>query len=528
MARLGMAQQARIRTAPLTRRPFVTETPQRFRVMAAMKLRQSCLASLFGAALSLAVAPVAAQPTASAAPDKPPAPAPSSAPTAPLAAQPPTAEPPLASELPLAAPIAPPDPTAAPTSPAIAPAPSVSAETPTPPAPKPKKHWYEKLSLRGYTQLRYNATLAHDGADVQVVGDSSVATNNTFALRRARITISGDVSDRLSVYMQPEFASPVGGVNDTIEFAQIRDWYADLYFDKAHEFRIRAGQSKVPFGWENMQSSQTRLALDRSDATNSAVKNERDVGTFFYWTPKTAQHFFKKATDDGLKGSGNYGVLGAGVYAGQGGSLKEQNDNVHAVVRGTLPLTLRNGQMLEFGLQGYVGKYVVASSKISPLGSGATIIPEGTLEAGNRNGIRDMRAAATLVVYPQPIGFVAEWNIGKGPMLNDAQTAVEAHTVHGGYATAYYRHKLPNGGELWPFVRYNYYRGGYKTEKNAPNTKLNELELGLEWQITPDIEIVGQYTYTDRTNTAAIGTADKRSYEQFNAHLARFQLQFRY
>lgn len=510
--------------------------------MAAMKLRQSCLASLFGAALSLAVAPVAAQPTASAAPDKPPAPAAAGAPTvpntpsvpaAPLApmttAPAPNATPTVAEPMaqPATAPAAPASPTVAT---ATSAAPAGPSDLPATPPPKPKKHWYEKLSFRGYTQLRYNATLAHDdaGAAVQAVGDSSIANNNSFIIRRARLILSGDVSDHVSVYLQPDFASSVGGVNDTIQFTQIRDWYADLHFDKAREFRIRAGQSKVPFGWENMQSSQNRLPLDRSDATNSAVKNERDLGAFFYWTPKAAQHFFKKAMDEGLKGSGNYGVVGVGVYAGQGGSLKEQNNNVHAVARATLPLTLRNGQMLEFGLQGYVGKYVVASSKISPLGTGATITPGGTLEDGNKNGVRDMRAAATVVVYPQPIGFVAEWNVGKGPALNDAQTEVEARALHGGYAIAYYRHRLPNGGELWPFARYNYFRGGYKTEKNAPYAKINELEVGVEWQITPDVEFVGQYTYTDRTNTAAIGTADKRSYEQLNAHLARFQLQFRY
>jgi phosphate-selective porin len=45
---------------------------------------------------------------------------------------------------------------------------------------------------------------------------------------------------------------------------------------------LRVGQSKVPFGFENLQSSQNRLTLDRNDALNSAVANERDLGAFFY------------------------------------------------------------------------------------------------------------------------------------------------------------------------------------------------------------------------------------------------------
>ncbi|MGV2337462.1 MAG UNVERIFIED_CONTAM: hypothetical protein LVR18_26385 [Planctomycetaceae bacterium] len=71
------------------------------------------------------------------------------------------------------------------------------------------------------------------------------------------------------------------------------------------------------------------------------------------------------------------------------------------------------------------------------------------------------------VAYPEPIGFQAEWNIGRGPTLNGTQTAVEVDTLTGGYAMLMARHKLRKG-ELWPFARWNYYTGGYKTERNAP------------------------------------------------------------
>ena len=58
-----------------------------------------------------------------------------------------------------------------------------------------------------------------------------------------------------------------------------------------------------------MQSSSNRLSLDRNDAFNSAARNERDLGVFYYWTPKSAQDFFKYTVDEGLKGSGNYGLF---------------------------------------------------------------------------------------------------------------------------------------------------------------------------------------------------------------------------
>jgi hypothetical protein len=50
-----------------------------------------------------------------------------------------------------------------------------------------------------------------------------------------------------------------------------------LSFDAKKEYRVRIGQSKVPYGFENLQSSQNRLTLDRNDALNSAVVNERDL-----------------------------------------------------------------------------------------------------------------------------------------------------------------------------------------------------------------------------------------------------------
>jgi hypothetical protein len=45
----------------------------------------------------------------------------------------------------------------------------------------------------------------------------------------------------------------------TNNFLQIRDAYFDLSFDAKKEYRVRIGQSKVPYGFENLQSSQNRL-----------------------------------------------------------------------------------------------------------------------------------------------------------------------------------------------------------------------------------------------------------------------------
>jgi hypothetical protein len=84
-----------------------------------------------------------------------------------------------------------------------------------------------------------------------------------------------------------------------------------------------------------------------------------------------------------------------------------------------------------------------------------------------------------------------------------------------------YRQTLQKG-ELIPFARWNYYEGGYKTERNAPRTQIEEWEFGAEWQFSKSLELVTMYTITDRTNTSAI------PYEQFRGDLLRFQVQVNY
>ena len=392
------------------------------------------------------------------------------------------------------------------------------------------KKWYEKYSLRGYTQFRINEPLwkTADSAAPQHTGDRSVGENQGFLIRRARLILAGDVSEHMYVYIQPDLAVTPPGSSDGTNFAQIRDLYADLYFDTSKVYRVRLGQSKVPYGWENLQSSSNRIPLDRSDALNSAVRNERDLGAFFYWTPEYAQDFFKEVLDMGLKGSGNYGVFGIGAYNGQGGSYLEQNDNLHLVARLTLPIILPSCQHMEIGAQAYTGKYTVLSSTISPLGVGSAVRPAGTLETGRVDGIRDDRVAGTFIWYPEPLGFQAEWNVGRGPSLNDAQTAVIDRSLTGGYAMALYRLKGPRGGDLFPFTRWVYYEGGYKSERNAPHSEISEWELGCEWQLNHQMEFTTIYTITDRTNTTANSVANVASYRQYEGQLLRFQFQINY
>jgi phosphate-selective porin len=143
----------------------------------------------------------------------------------------------------------------------------------------PDLKWFQTLNLRGYAQVRYNRLLETNEKLKCEQCDRSWGENGGFFLRRLRLIFFGQVSKNVYFYIQPDFASSASATGSN--FGQIRDAYFDVGFDRDNEFRVRIGQSKVPFGFENMQSSQNRLPLDRNDALNSAVSNERDVGVFF-------------------------------------------------------------------------------------------------------------------------------------------------------------------------------------------------------------------------------------------------------
>lgn len=398
-------------------------------------------------------------------------------------------------------------------SPPAAPPPANLLAAPAELTPPPKKepHWYDKIKVRGYTQLRYNRFPTFDTNDLLVndQGDKSIGDNSGFFIRRARVILYGDVHERVSIYLQPDFASSISSqLNVTI----LRDWYADLHLDAAKEWRIRVGQSKVPFGFENMQSSQNRLPFDRNDAINSALKDERDIGAFFYWAPAEIRKRFKHLVDANLKGSGDYGVVGIGVYNGQTANRPERNDNKHVVARLTWPF-LFGEQFLELGLAGYYGRYNVTTTEVD--GVAYTL-------AGGQNDLVDTRALATFVLYPQPFGIYAEYNVGRGPSLgaNDP-TVVASRDLHGGYVTVAYQVSDLAGTTMFPYARYTYYDGGKKFEDNAPHYLVKELEFGLEWQLAKALEITGAYMVTDRTSSRA-------PYLRQEGHIARLQVQFNY
>ena len=341
--------------------------------------------------------------------------------------------------------------------------------------------WYDKIQLRGYAQVRYNGLL-QTNEDLECEQcDKSWGGDNDFFIRRMRLIFYGQLSPRVYFYVQPDFAS--SSSTTALHFGQLRDAYFDVGIDKKSQFRFRIGQSKVPYGFENMQSSQNRLPLDRADALNSAVSNERDLGVFFYWAPASKRKLFSSLVSSGLKGSGDYGVFGVGIYNGQTANRPELNANKHIVTRVSYPFEIKK-QIVEAGIQAYTGKVTLVSTS-----SGVNYATDKLYD--------DKRVAGTVVLYPKPFGILAEYTIGRGPQFDKSLDSITTQRLHGGYVTASYLLNFKNN-VLIPFVRYQVYQGGKKHELDARSYNVEDLEIGVVWQMSRYFELVMMYTMSSR------------------------------
>ena len=368
--------------------------------------------------------------------------------------------------------------------------------------------WYERISFRGYTQVRYNGLLRTNPDLTCPQCDRALGGTAGISVRRIRLILSGDASDRLSFYIQPDFASDVSGA---LFFGQLRDAYFDLALDRTKAFRVRLGQSKIPFGWENLQSSSNRIPLDRADALNSALPNERDVAALFYWAPPRIRARLRALVDRGLKGSGDYGVVGVGAFNGEGANRADANGTLHTVARVSYPFELPGGQFVELGVQGYRGQYVLPGT-----------LRSDELVEGTPNEFADERAAATFVLYPQPLGLQAEWNVGRGPEADPAARTVRTRRLGGGYLLVSYRLQRA-GQQFTPFVRAHRYDGGKKFELDARRYRVRELETGVEWLPVTAVELTAMYTVSDR-RYEDLGNPENRQ----RGRLLRVQAQFNY
>lgn len=342
------------------------------------------------------------------------------------------------------------------------------------------RKWYEKISFGGYMQVRYHTLETNQDLGCEQCDEAWGNKTGGLSLRRLRFKFYGQINPRVFMYIQPDFAKSVG---ESHHVARVKDAYFDIGLDKDNVYRIRIGQSKVPFGYENMQSSSKRLPLDRNDAINSGLKDERDMGVFFYWATKEKRQLMHDLKAAGLKHSGDFGVFAFGIYNGQTANHLDQNNEFHIVSRLSYPISIGH-QLIESGLQAYAGNYVLQE------------ISTGVKTKGNAT-YTDQRVAASFVLYPKPFGIQAEYNIGRGPEFDKETDSVEVKKLQGGYVTFSYMLKKWNQ-VIIPFTRIQYYDGGKKNEPDARSYTVKDIEAGIEWQPLNAFELTAMYTLSDR------------------------------
>jgi hypothetical protein len=83
-------------------------------------------------------------------------------------------------------------------------------------------------------------------------------------------------------------------------------------------------------------------------------------------------------------------------------------------------------------------------------------------------------------------------------------------------------------GTFLPFVKWQYYDGASKAETNAPMNNVDDIELGVEWQIAREVELAAIYHRMKRNNLVTGNRAGRIDYQRFEADVLRLQLQFNY
>ena len=119
------------------------------------------------------------------------------------------------------------------------------------------------LTVTGYFQVHYRYSFP-------TAKDSSV-DNSNFRVQRARVGVEGDVNPWLSYDVVMDPRSPdITGV--------LRDAYFTLRVIPRH--RIRVGQQKTQFGYENNESSTRLYAVNRAELSDALSRglNLRDIG----------------------------------------------------------------------------------------------------------------------------------------------------------------------------------------------------------------------------------------------------------
>ena len=390
--------------------------------------------------------------------------------------------------------------------------------------------WFERIRINGYVQTRY-AINGNPMMDIPLGDRNATSKPNSFYLRRVRMPIQGQISDRLAFYLQPAMEGTGFDTGDSFELV---DAFGDYFITKDKQYRLRFGLHRAPNSFDTYRSSSQRQELDRAESIQSGTPGERDLGIAFMWTSKVAQQRFAQLATY-HNGPGDYGNIAIMVYNGQTRNKPELNGNKHVGIRLAHPFELPNGRLVELGANAYRGQFVVSGSGVgtAPGGGIVSICPVPFHQYGsadNKTGcqVRDERLTGYIWTPPQPWGFLAEYTVGRGPKRN-AQGVIEQTHLYGFYVQPYYTWRYSDVGMLTGYFRYNEYYGGLKTI-NGLDGRSKTVNVGLVWDADTHWRFVVEYMFKNGLNTfqtsPGVNLTSAAPQSEFNGDLLRFQAQW--
>ncbi len=230
------------------------------------------------------------------------------------------------------------------------------------------------IKISGYTQARY-------------LNDKS--KNDAFDIRRARLDLKGDITERFDYRTQIDFGGGTSSSTTGATAYSTKLLDATIGYKVNSNLKLTAGQFKIPFSQENLTSSPKLETINRSQIVEALVARGTDViGN-------------QNGRDIGIQASGsilsnNLFDFAFGVFNGSGintSDLNEQKDFIGRLVFHPLKAWSIGGSY-------YAGRYTLAT-------------------APTRKYDRD-RVGAELAYTKGPISFKGEYIIGNDDATNKA------------------------------------------------------------------------------------------------------------
>ena len=342
--------------------------------------------------------------------------------------------------------------------------------------------WVKNIKFSGYAMLQYQGE------------DKDGSHSNTFNLRLARFILDGKIGD-FDWRAQIQGTNATGPGQPTV---QLVDLYAE--WRKYPEFKVRAGQFKRAFTFENPTNPITQGWRGYADAINklSAFGDRtgerssggRDIGI------QLSGDLFPNANGRRVF---HYQI---GVYNGEGVNQKDM-DNRKDIIAGVWVMPIKGLRIGAFGWTGSRGE-MVDSKLIDPV----------TKQPMTRS-VEKNRYALSAEYDKDEYTFRAEYIHSQGwGAKSPGNNVREIYYENGDKADGWYVFGIVPliKGKLHAKARYQTYRN-----KKEWGSSVNQIECGLNYYFTKNLELHAEYSRVNDRNLA-----------KHNYNLVDVELDFRF